>query len=112
MSRATNRALQCIKLINALEIRNRIILKFYPGLLQKQQKEPQFNLRDGSGVPSDLPVTDLNEEISYDIYYPSLPNSGSLSDDQSMDHSLDNLSQQSSTVSPQNELSETRTGTE
>ena len=34
MSHTTNRALQRVKLGNALEIRNRIILKFYPGLPQ------------------------------------------------------------------------------
>ena len=46
-------------------------------------------LRDGSAVPTDLQVTDLDEEISDDTYYPSPPNSGSPSKNQSMDHSPD-----------------------
>ena len=70
------------------------------------------HLRDGSGEPPDLLDPDLNEDISDDTYYPSQPNSGSPSDDQSMDHTPDISSQQSSTVPSQNESSETRSGTE
>ena len=54
------------------------------------------HLRDGSGVPPDLLDPDLNEDISDDTYCPSQPNSGSPSDDQSMDHTPDISSQQSS----------------
>ena len=62
------------------------------------------HLRNGSGVPPDLQATNLDEEILDDTYYPYLPDTGSLSDDQSMDYSPDISSQQSSTVSSQNKL--------
>ena len=61
-------------------------------------KRHSDHLHDGSGVPTDLQVTDLDEEISDDTYCPSPPNSSSPSDDQSVDHSPDISSQQSSTV--------------
>ena len=71
------------------------------------------HLCDGSGVPPDMLATDLDEEISDDTYYSYQPDdSGSLSDDQFMDHSPDISLQPSSTVSSQNGSGETRTGTE
>ena len=71
------------------------------------------HLCDGSEVPPDMLATDLDEEISDDTYYSYQPDdSGSLSDDQFMDHLPDISLQPSSTVSSQNKSGETQTGTE
>ena len=72
-------------------------------------KRHSDHLRDGSGVPPELLTTDL-DEILDDTYYPSQSNSGP-SNDPSMDHSPD-ISLQQSTVSSQNEVSGTQSGTE
>ena len=75
-------------------------------------KRHSDHLRDGSGVPPELLTTDLNDEILDDTCYPSQPNSVPSSNDSSMDHSPDISLQQSSTVSSQNKVSETQSGTE
>ena len=72
-------------------------------------KRHSDHLRDGSGVPPELLTTDLNDEILDDTYY---PNSVPSSNDSSMDHSPDISLQQSSTISSQNKVRETQSGTE
>ena len=75
-------------------------------------KRHSDHLRDGSGVPPELLTTDLNEENLDDTYYPPQSNSVPTSNDSSMDHSPDISLQQSSTVSSQNKVRETQSGTE
>jgi len=86
--------------------------QWWPWIWEREWKRHSDHLRDGSGVPPELLTTDLDDEILDDTYYPSQSNSVPSSDDPSMDYSPDISLQQSSTVSSQNEVSETQSGTE
>ena len=85
------------------------LVEVQEGLKWKRHSD---HLCDGSGVQPELLTTDLNDEILDDTHYPPQSNSVSTSNGSSMDHSPDISLQQSSTVSSQNEVRETQSGTE